>query len=254
MLASTLLLAVLSAHAGCPVKPGPLYKHSHNDYTRDHPLYDALAHDFDSVEADIHLKNGQLLVCHDSGDCHSDKSLESMYLAPLYKIFQRGKGWVRPNQTPLTLLIEFKDDGEQTYRAVLPLLRKYQDMLTVASKGKVRRGAVPVVITGHVPRQTITKAEPRLMAVDGGEGDLASDVSPDLVPWVSLDWDSHNRDVKDLECRARQHHRLLRLWGGSDDEFQWLIECAAGVDILSTNHLTRFDRVWKDCRALRSKS
>ena len=43
--------------------PGPLGQaHAHNDYYHKRPLLDALSHGFCSVEADVFLKNGRLLV------------------------------------------------------------------------------------------------------------------------------------------------------------------------------------------------
>ena len=39
--------------------------HAHNDYEHTHPLADALEQGFCSIEADIHLVNGKLLVAHD---------------------------------------------------------------------------------------------------------------------------------------------------------------------------------------------
>ena len=46
--------------------PTPLTRaHAHNDYLHARPLLDALDHGFCSVEADIYLVDGQLLVAHD---------------------------------------------------------------------------------------------------------------------------------------------------------------------------------------------
>ena len=38
--------------------------HAHNDYRHERPLFDALDHGFCSVEADIFLVEGQLLIGH----------------------------------------------------------------------------------------------------------------------------------------------------------------------------------------------
>ncbi len=252
-LLAALLLAQGPASAGCNTPPGPVYRHSHNDYTRKHPLLDAMMHDFDSVEADIYLKDGQLLVCHDSGDCHKNKTLEGMYLLPLFSMYQAGKGLVRPNHKQLTLLVEFKSDPDKTYQAVLPLLQRYKAMLTAITGGKVRNGAVRVVITGHVPRKLIKAAEPKLMAIDGEADDLGSGESVSLVPWISIDWDKRGKSIEDLACRARQQHRLLRFWGGPDNSWQWGEECKDGVDIINTDHLTKLNRFMPRCRALRDQ-
>jgi hypothetical protein len=42
--------------------------HAHNDYEHDRPLFDALDHRFKSVEADIWLVDGKLVVAHDPED------------------------------------------------------------------------------------------------------------------------------------------------------------------------------------------
>ena len=44
----------------------PLPAHSHNDYERTRPLFSALQLRFASVEADVHLVNGELRIGHDS--------------------------------------------------------------------------------------------------------------------------------------------------------------------------------------------
>ena len=53
-----------------PQEVVPLTKaHAHNDYEHNRPLYDALDHGFTSVESDVWLVDGELLVAHDRGRC-----------------------------------------------------------------------------------------------------------------------------------------------------------------------------------------
>ena len=54
--------------------------HSHNDYLRRTPLWDALSLGFISIEVDIHLVGGALLVGHDLEDLDPSKTLQSLYL------------------------------------------------------------------------------------------------------------------------------------------------------------------------------
>ncbi len=78
-------VAVPSYARAAEQKPGrgPLRRaHAHNDYEHPRPLLDALSHGFTSVEADIHLVDGQLLVAHDPIDLDPSRTLESLYLAP----------------------------------------------------------------------------------------------------------------------------------------------------------------------------
>src|SRR5258708_39034887 len=64
------------------VKPLP-HAHAHNDYLHRQPLRDALEHGFTSVEADIFLVEGQLLVAHDEKDARPDRMLTGLYLDSL---------------------------------------------------------------------------------------------------------------------------------------------------------------------------
>ncbi len=56
--------------------------HAHNDYVHTHPLFDALTNGFCSVEADIYLTNGQLLVAHTLEKTQPGRTLQSLYLDP----------------------------------------------------------------------------------------------------------------------------------------------------------------------------
>jgi hypothetical protein len=57
--------------------------HAHNDYEHERPLHEALELGFCSVEADVHLVAGSLLVAHDLGDTDPERTLQSLYLGPL---------------------------------------------------------------------------------------------------------------------------------------------------------------------------
>lgn len=71
--------------------------HAHNDYLHNRPLEDALDAGFCSVEADVHLVEGKLLVGHNRQDCRQDRSLKALYLDRLEKKFARReastRGW-----------------------------------------------------------------------------------------------------------------------------------------------------------------
>jgi hypothetical protein len=72
--------------------------HAHNDYEHDRPLYDALDHRFKSVEADIWLVDGELVVAHDAEDvpqaAEQGRTLRSLYLEPLRQRVKQNRGSV----------------------------------------------------------------------------------------------------------------------------------------------------------------
>lgn len=138
------------------LKPGqrvsvasPLYRaHAHNDYEHERPLLDALAQGFTSVESDVFLRDGQLLVAHEASQIQSGRTLQSLYLEPLRQIAQANNGRIYADQS-LTLYIDVKDDGEATYQAIDRALAPYAGMLTRYENGQVTPGAVTVVISGN---------------------------------------------------------------------------------------------------------
>src|SRR5437773_8402832 len=94
-LATALFAIVVNQSAA---QPTPLiHAHAHNDYLHARPLLDALDHGFCSVEADIYLVEGQLLVAHDRDKVKPDRTLQSLYLDPLRERVRKNGGRVYPN-------------------------------------------------------------------------------------------------------------------------------------------------------------
>src|SRR5207237_5482180 len=90
------LLSVVPALAAPPVPAiVPLrHAHAHNDYQHRRPLLDALDRGFCSVEADIFLVEGELLVGHTRFDLRRGRTLEKLYMRPLRERVKAGKGHV----------------------------------------------------------------------------------------------------------------------------------------------------------------
>src|SRR5437660_5226848 len=99
--------------------PGPfLSAHAHNDYEHARPLFDALDHGFCSVEADIYLVQGQLLVAHMRSQVKPERTLEKLYLDPLQERVKQNGGRVYAGGPEVTLLIDIKTDWKTTYPAL----------------------------------------------------------------------------------------------------------------------------------------
>src|SRR5215469_9460539 len=126
------LLAILSiASAQLVAQPRPLTNvHAHNDYEHTRPLFDALDHGFCSVEADIHLVDGQLLVAHSRAEVKPGKTLQTLYLDPLRERVKTNGGHVYPDGPEVILLIDVKGDWRATYPVLRDILKQYADMLT----------------------------------------------------------------------------------------------------------------------------
>lgn len=246
-----------NAPAPAPVLGQPLAAaHAHNDYEHDRPLFDALEHGFTSLEADVWLVNGELLVAHDLEDVDPDRTLESLYLDPLEKLV-RGQGHsVYPKwEGSLQLLIDIKSEGEATYAAIEAELAEHRGMMSRYTNGHVKTGPVTAVISGNRPLATMQAQDQRYSFYDGRSADLASGMPAGLMPLVSDNW---NRlftwqgvgPMPELE-RARLHAYVaaahaegyrVRFWATPDQDgpardAMWTELYEAGVDHINTDDL-----------------
>lgn len=183
--------AVSPGNAPAPVVLGqPLAAaHAHNDYEHRRPLLDALEHGFTSVEADVWLVDGELLVAHDLKDAKPGVTLESLYLDPLEKLVRNQGHSVYPHwDGSLQILIDIKSEGEATYAAVEQELAEHRDIMTRYSNGTTKTGPVTAVISGNRPLATMQAQGKRFGFYDGRSAELTSGMPAGLMPLVSDNW------------------------------------------------------------------
>jgi hypothetical protein len=250
LLAAALLAAAGRAPAADPPASPLRQAHAHNDYEHPRPLHDALAQGFCSVEADIYLVDGKLLVAHDRKDLKPDRTLEALYLDPLRARAKAHGGQVHPGGPPFWLLIDVKTEAKSTFAALHPVLERYADILSVTTDGKLDRKAVTVVVSGNADRAGITALTRRYAAIDGRPPDLDGPAPAHLVPWVSDNWRLHFRwagdgpmpDAEKAKLRtfvekAHGQGRLVRFWATPENPAVWAELRAAGVDLINTDKL-----------------
>lgn len=236
--------------------PVPLQRaHAHNDYEHPRPLLDALEHGFTSVEADVHLVDGELLVAHDPEDLEEGRTLESLYLAPLRERARAHDGSVYPDGTPFTLLVDVKTDAEATYRVLHRQLRRYREILTTAERGAVRPKAVTAIVSGNRALELMQRQQLRFAFHDGRLSDLGSGAPASLIPLISDNWtvhfdwagrgpmpDEERRKLHDIVATAHADGQRVRFWATPDmpigvREAVWHELIAAEVDLVNTDDL-----------------
>ncbi|MFF2227356.1 phosphatidylinositol-specific phospholipase C/glycerophosphodiester phosphodiesterase family protein [Streptomyces globisporus] len=250
--------ATAAAAPARPRGPRPLrHAHAHNDYLHPRPLHDALAHGFTSVEADIFLVDGELLVAHEPATLDPTRTLASLYLDPLAALVRAGHGSVHPHhRTPLQLLIDIKADGVAAYHELDRQLRRHQRMLTRYQHGRVVPRAVTAVISGdRAARAPMEAQRTRLAFYDGRLDDLGTPAPASFAPLVSANWTQNfswlgtgpfpraERDrLRTLVTTAHREGRRIRFWAtpdvaGPERKAVWSELLAAGVDHLNTDDL-----------------
>ena len=234
--------------------------HAHNDYEHPRPLFDALGEGFTSVEADIYLVGGELLVAHDPEDLDPARTLTSLYLDPLRERVIRNHGGVYRGYRDFQLLIDIKTEGESTYAALDALLRspRYAFLWTSYRHGHVRHGAVTAVVSGNRPRATMTAQPTRVAFYDGriaNTTDLGPGSDARLTPLVSDNWTNlfswtgvgampadQRAKLRDIVRTAHRAGQRVRFWAtpdapGPERDAIWRELVAADVDHINTDDL-----------------
>lgn len=145
----------------------PVACHSHNDEWRAVPLYSAVQAGCTSVEADVFIRDSELLVGHSVSALTPERTLRSLYLDPLLALVENqnplenyhnhadqlnGIFDTDPKQT-LVFMIDFKKDGREIWPVLddqLSVLRQ-RGFLTYFNGTDIVERPITVVASGDAP-------------------------------------------------------------------------------------------------------
>lgn len=237
-----------------------LRAHSHNDYEHARPLQDALNAGFASVEADIYLVDGKLLVAHDRKDVRPERTLEALYLRPMMERIQR-TGSVQPGVPTFQLMIDIKANATDVLPVLDRALKPYERLLSHGTNTEYVPGVVEIVLSGDRPIRQLAARRERNIFVDARIDDLKSP-QPGVFRMVSEAWLSHipwfgsglmsrkHREwLSDYVLRADELGIKSRFWGLPDTPTGWRILDAAGVSWIGTDKLEAC-AAWMTARGL----
>jgi hypothetical protein len=232
--------------------------HAHNDYYHKRPLLDALQHGFTSVEADVILKDGDLMVGHSRFELRENRTLTALYLAPLAKRVSENDGQVYRAAKRFILLIDFKSNGAASLEVLRKQLKPYLHMLTRYENGKIHLGAVTIIISGSRPVAEVAALKTRYVFIDGRFADLQAKTRSDLVPLVSAPWngtfswqgygDISAKELQRLRAiikAAHEQDKLVRFWAVPHSENLWQVFYNEGIDLINADDLPRLQKFLK---------
>jgi hypothetical protein len=224
---------------------------AHNDYRHRHPLFDALGNGYTNIEADIFSVDHNLIVAHIDPFFKSGRTLENLYLKPLYqRVIKNGGEVYKGYDKPVILMIDVKTGAQNTYKALMPLLEKYRPMLSSYDHGTITPGAVTVVLSGHKPYKMIKDEESRLAFIDEDLRKTAKDTTANiytmasckyskLVKWTGIGNmpDNQQKRLCAYVATAHKYGEKVRLWASPENDMVWreLLKC--GVDLINTDKL-----------------
>lgn len=222
---------------------------SHNDYEQEVPLQEAFSYGFACVEADVHLKDGELFVAHTTKEIEAGKTLRSMYLNPIREMVK--KGGINKNR-PLILYVDQKTKGE-TFTVLCQQLEEYKEMLARYDLDGYHPGVVKVV-SGKWPM--MKQLETRYTFAESKYKDIDSPLPSSAVLLVNDRWGDYfswrgegvlpvkeELKLRKMARQAEQDGRILRFWETDFESTEareklWskLLEC--GVDMIGTDYLS----------------
>ena len=221
-------------------------------------MWEAISYAFASIEVDIHLVGGALLVGHDDDDLDVTKTLQSLYLDPLRDHVREHNNRVYPSPNSLVLLIDIKSEAKSTYEALRGVLSQYSEMLTSYSQASVQPRAIDVIVSGNRPRELMMNEVVRFATYDGRIADLDAEIPASFISLISDNWENHfewrglgslsDRDHLRLAQIVQAAHRggyRLRFWNAPSPENGavenvWSQLLDAGVDLMNIDDLEAY--------------
>ncbi len=223
----------------------PMRIHSHNDYRQRVPFYQAYAQQVASIEADVYLYEGKLLVGHDVEDLRPEMSFEALYVEPLVTLFARNGGQAfRDSDCLLQLMIELKSASDPTLRAVAALLVRWPEVFDPA----VNPRAVRVTVTGRVPTPERFDDYPSFICFDGNWKSVYTQEQLKRVALVSCNfrdfsqWNGkgsivpvEERRLREAIDRAHEWGKPIRFWNAPEGITVYYTFYNLGIDYVNTD-------------------
>ena len=240
-----LLLALALTCCGAAAAQPPVLIHSHNDYAQRVPFFQAYAQQVSSIEADVFLHDGQLLVGHDVEDLRADMTFEALYVEPIVTLFARNGGRAfRDSDQTLQLMVELKSETDPTLRAVAALLGRWPEVFDP----EVNPAAVRVAVTGRVPAPEAFDRYPRFLGFDGA---WDADYTPEQLERIAListnfrdfsQWNgkgtiipAEKERLEQVIDRAHEQGKPVRFWNAPEGTTVYYTFYDMGIDYINTD-------------------
>ncbi len=220
--------------------------HAHNDYAQPNPLKGALSQGFCSIEADVYLIDGKLLVGHDRKDLRPDRTLTDLYLRPLAEEVKTHGGTVYGTKDEVTLLVDIKQEGAAVYMQLQKDLEPFRSFLSEFKKGRTVKRAIKIILSGDRPSAEVAAQKQRYAFLDGRKENLGGD--PNLYPLVSESFlplfkylgsgpfgDANGIALTDFVTTAHKAKQQVRFWATPETPTVWSILWNHKVDLIGTD-------------------
>ena len=220
---------------------GQVKIHAHNDYEKPVPLYAALEAAAYSIEVDIFLVKGELLVAHSLKETNKKKTLQSLYLNPIISLFKKHKGSVSADSSyKPSLVIDIKQNCPDVLKELVRIFKP----LGAYFDRSVNPHAVQLIISGDRGPSAEWNNYPSYIYFDGRPFE---EYSPAEIKKIAMVSDNYYKylaqrtnlgdsiKIRTVVNKAHEWNKPFRFWASPDTEAAWKLLYRNGADIINTD-------------------
>ncbi len=215
--------------------------HSHNDYLRKAPFWEAYANGCASIEVDVILVSEKLFAAHEQESIHEARTIESLYLQPIHQGLQTG---LIADSLPFFLTVDIKSEPYGTLKQLMKSVEPYQDMMYSAQHDS----GLKLVVSGNRPLPQEYGDYPDYIFFDHQDVEDLETIPLDKVAMISLpfgnysQWGGKGRLVaEELTAvtqaveKVHQAGKPIRFWASPDSKSSWKALHDIGVDYINSD-------------------
>ena len=214
--------------------------HSHNDYLRKAPFWEAFEAGAASIEVDVILQERGLMVAHEKESIRPELTLKSLYLEPIFQAKKQGK----IDSFEFHLLIDCKTEAYASIEQVVKDASEFEEMLFSSQNPD----GLKLIISGNRPKDEDYGKYPEWVFFDYQSKDLTADLPWEKIGMVSLSFsqfsawkgagslpEEDRKKLEDFIALVHSFQKPVRFWASPDGETAWKTFYEMGVDYINTD-------------------
>jgi alkaline phosphatase len=231
---------VLASFGGYAQNKAAFAVHSHNDYLQPVPFWDAFSAGCASIEVDVILQEGGLMVAHERESIQAQRTFESLYLKPI----QQGVDLGLITEFNFHLLVDIKTEAYSTLDLLVKQTQPYASILYSPENPT----GLKLIISGGRPKAADYVKYPSWVFFDYQSRELTAELPWEKIGMVSLSfprfsvWNGKGRMVESQRQQLQafidlvhSFDRPVRFWASPDGKTAWRAFHEMGIDYINTD-------------------
>ena len=235
-----ILVCVLGSFGGYAQNKAAFAVHSHNDYLQPVPFWDAFSAGCASIEVDVILQEGGLMVAHERESIQAPRTFENLYLKPI----QQGVDLGLIKEFNFHLLVDIKTEAYSTLDLLVKQTQPYSPILYSPENPR----GLKLIISGGRPKAADYVKYPSWIFFDYQSKELTAELPWEKIGMVSLSfprfslWNGKGRMVESQRQQVQafidlvhSFDRPVRFWASPDGKTAWRAFHEMGIDYINTD-------------------